>query len=84
MVEKKKATHAPAQPEQKPGAGRGPYAAPVVLDGKVVGGWRSASQGDRVAITVDLPRRLRSADTGLVEEAARRYGDFLGEDVVMR
>jgi hypothetical protein len=68
----------------KRGAGRGPYAAPVVLDGRVVGGWRSASQGDRVAITFDLPRRLRSADTGLVEAAARQYGDFLGADVVMR
>jgi Winged helix DNA-binding domain len=68
----------------KPGAGRDPYAAPVVLDGQVVGGWRPASKGDRVAIALDLPRRLRSADTGLVEEAARRYGDFLGVDVVMR
>ena len=28
-----------------PGAGRGPYAAPVVLDGRVVGGWRRGLQG---------------------------------------
>ena len=68
----------------KPGAGRDPYAAPVLLDGRVVGGWRPSSQRHRVTITFDLPRRLPSADTGLVEGAVRRYGDFLGVDVVMR
>jgi hypothetical protein len=67
-----------------PGAGRGPYAAPVVLDGRVVGGWRPASRSGHVAISFDLPRPLSNADTGMVEEAARRYGDFLGVDVVMR
>jgi hypothetical protein len=66
----------------KPGAGRDPYAAPVVLDGRVVGGWRRAFEGDRVAITFELPRRLTSVDFGLVEEAARRYGDFLGGTVI--
>ncbi len=68
----------------RPGAGRGPYAAPVVLDGRVVGGWRRGLTGGRVAITFDLPRRLGSADARLVDEAARRYGHFLGADVVMR
>jgi hypothetical protein len=68
----------------KPGAGRDPYAAPVVLDGRVVGGWRPASEGDHVAITFDLPRRLPSTDTRLLEEGASRYGDFRGVDVVMR
>jgi Winged helix DNA-binding domain len=67
----------------RPGAGRGPYAAPVVLDGRVVGGWRRASTGDRVAITFDLPRRLGSANALLVEAAARRYGAFLGENVAI-
>ena len=64
------------------GAGRGPYAAPVVLDGRVIGGWKRASKGNRVAITFDLPRRLGSADARLVEEAARRYRDFLGESTM--
>jgi hypothetical protein len=67
----------------RPGAGRGPYAAPVVLDGRVVGGWRRAFTGDRIAITFDLPRRLGSANALLVEAAARRYGDFLGEEVAI-
>jgi len=66
----------------KPSAGRDPYAAPVVLDGRVVGGWRRVFTGDRVAITFDLPRRLGSADARMVEEAARRYGDFLGRTVI--
>jgi hypothetical protein len=66
----------------RPGAGRDPYAAPVVLDGRVIGGWRRASTGDRAAITFDLPRRLASADARLVEEAARRYGDFLRGTVI--
>jgi Winged helix DNA-binding domain len=64
------------------GAGRGPYAAPVVLDGRVIGGWRRASSGDSVTITFDLPGRLPSADAPRIEEAARRYGDFLGETVI--
>jgi Winged helix DNA-binding domain len=67
----------------KSGAGRGPYAAPVVLDGRVVGGWRPAPSRDGVAITFDLPRRLDNVDAGLVEEAARRYGDFLGENLAI-
>jgi hypothetical protein len=67
----------------KLGAGRGPYAAPVVLDGRVVGGWRRASTGDRVAITFDLPRRLATADARLLEAAARRYGDFLAQEVAI-
>jgi hypothetical protein len=67
----------------KLGAGRGPYAAPVVLYGRVVGGWRRATAGNRVAITFDLPRPLDSVDVRLVEAAARRFGDFLGEDVAI-
>jgi hypothetical protein len=60
----------------KPAAGRDPFAAPVVLDGRVVGGWRrTAGSG---TITLDLPRRLSATDSRLVDEAARRYGDFLG------
>jgi Winged helix DNA-binding domain len=68
----------------EPGAGPDSYAAPVVLDGRVVGRWRRGLKGDRVAITLDLPRHLASADARLVEEAAGRYGNFLGADVVMR
>ena len=65
----------------KPAAGRDPFAAPVVLDGRVVGGWRrTAGSG---TITLDLPRRLSATDSRLVDEAARRYGDFLGLELTI-
>ena len=66
----------------KSGAGRGPYAAPIVLDGRVVGGWRRSAAGGRVTITVDIPERLAAADARLVREAVQRYGDFLGQSVI--
>jgi hypothetical protein len=65
-------------------AGRNPFAAPVVLDGRVIGGWRRVLGEETVSITLDLPGRLARADARLVEEAARRYGDFLGLDAMAR
>jgi hypothetical protein len=67
-----------------PVAGRNPFAAPVVLDGRVIGGWRRVLGEETVSITLDLPGRLARADARLVEEAARRYGDFLGLDAMAR
>jgi uncharacterized protein YcaQ len=66
-----------------PVAARDPLAAPVVLDGRVVGGWKRAANANEVAITLDLPRRLATADMRLVVEAAWRYADFLGLDVAV-
>lgn len=59
------------------------FAAPVVLDGRVVGGWKRTMDDDDVSIVLDLPGRLGRTDTRLVEDAARRYGDFLGLEVVI-
>ena len=67
----------------RPGAGRDPFAAPVVLDGRVVGGWRRTLDKDTVSIRLDLPRRLSRADARLVDDAARRYGAFLGLDLTL-
>jgi hypothetical protein len=67
----------------KPGAGRDPFAAPVVLDGRVIGGWRRTSDTDGDSITLDLAARPSRADAQLVEQAARRYGAFLGLDVAI-
>ena len=67
-----------APPASKSVAGRGPFAAPVVLDGEVVGGWRRSGDEGSVSITLDLPRRLDRDDRRLVREAAERYGAFLG------
>ena len=59
------------------------FAAPVVLDGRVVGGWKRTMDEDAVSIALDLPVRLSRADMRLVEDAARRYGDFLGLEVMI-
>jgi hypothetical protein len=67
----------------EPSAGRDPFAAPILLDGRVVGGWRRTSGTGSVSIVLNLPRRLSRADALLVEEAARRYGDFLGQGVAI-
>ncbi len=64
----------------KAAAGRDPYAAPVVLDGQVVGGWRRTGD-DPVSITLDMVRRLDRSDTRLIEEAAERYGRYFGVEV---
>ena len=66
-----------------PMAGRDPYVAPVVLDGRVIGGWRRTLGQETVRITLKLPSRPGPADARLVEEAARRYGEFLGLQVVL-
>ena len=65
----------------RPGAGRDPYAAPVVLGGRVIGGWRRTASSQAASVTLELPKRVRGTDALLVEEAARRYGAFLGLDV---
>ena len=67
----------------KPGAWRDPPPAPIVLDGRVVGGWSRTTDTDGVAIGLHLLQRLSRADVLLVEDAARRYGDFLGRDVTI-
>jgi hypothetical protein len=62
---------------------RDPFAAPIVLDGLVVGGWKSASGKGGLSIAIDVPRRLTRAQKRLVDDAARRYGGYLGLDVAL-
>jgi hypothetical protein len=61
-----------------PIARRDPFIAPIVLDGRVVGGWKRRLEEGTVTILLDLPGHPSRADTALVNEAARRYGTFLG------
>lgn len=67
----------------KPGAWRDPPPAPIVLDGRVVGGWSATAGPGTVAIVLHPLQRLSRADALLVDEAAHRYGDFLGLDVTI-
>ena len=67
-----------------PIAGRHPFAAPVVLDGRVVGEWKRIVGPGSVTITLDLSRRLGRSDARLVEDAARRHGEFLCLDTALQ
>ena len=62
----------------KPIAARDPFSAAIVLDGRVVGGWKRTVTKGSVAVAVDLAVRLSRADLRLVAGAARRFGAFLG------
>lgn len=64
-------------------ARRDPFMAPVVLDGRVIGGWKRSVARGEVAIRLRLPGRVSPADRRLVDEAAHRHGAFMGLEVVL-
>jgi hypothetical protein len=49
----------------------------VVLDGRVIGGWRRTVARNRVTVTTDLLVRLTRAEQEALHKAAERYGQFL-------
>lgn len=59
-------------------AGREPFGAPVVLDGRVVGGWRRRVQKEAIVIAVSSFRPLDRATRRAVAEAAGQYARFFG------
>jgi DNA glycosylase AlkZ-like len=66
-------------------AGRDPFAAQILLDGRVVGAWSRTADARSVTVTLQLHERLCRSDALLVDEAARRYAEFLGlEPAVIR
>jgi hypothetical protein len=67
----------------RPIAARDPFSAAIVVDGRVVGGWKRTVTKGKVAVTVDLPVPLSRADSRLVAGAGRRFGAFLGLRPVM-
>jgi len=67
----------------KPIAARDPFSAAIVLDGRVVGGWKRTLTKGKVAVAVDLPVPLSRTDSRLVAGAVRRFGAFLGLRPVM-
>ena len=62
---------------------RDPLSAPVVIDGRVVGGWKRTLMKGRVIVTVHMPIRQGRAETRLVMDAASEFGTFLGLDVTV-
>jgi hypothetical protein len=54
----------------------------IVLNGRVVGGWRRAIEKDKVTIIANLLLKLGKAEKGALSLAAERYGQFLGKSAV--
>ena len=58
-----------------------PFSAPVVVGGRVVGGWKKKVTGERVVATVTALGPLGRSDKRAVEDAADRYAAFVGLDL---
>lgn len=65
-------------PRWSQAAGRDPFSAPIVVDGRVVGGWRKSGRGDEVLFTLTPFVPMNREETSAVASAARAYAKFLG------
>ncbi len=63
------------------GVAHDPFNAPIVVDGRVVGGWRKAVKNDRLTITLTPYVRFSRQERTAVAAAARSYADFFGLDL---
>ncbi len=59
-------------------AGHGIFRAPIVIDGRIVGSWTRELKKDRVEIRLTPLTRFHREQLRYVNEAAQRYGEFLG------
>ena len=55
----------------------------VVLNGRVIGGWRRTIGKDEVTIKTNLLVKLTVAEEAALRAAATRYGQFLGKYVTL-
>ena len=53
----------------------------VIIDGKLVGAWKRTFSKGAVVVEVETFARLTDAEHHALEEAANRYGEFLGMPV---
>jgi hypothetical protein len=56
----------------------------VLIEGRVVGTWRRTLTRNALAIETSLTRRLSAQEKTALQDAIRRYGDFLGAEAVAR
>jgi len=61
--------------------GHDPFSAPIVVGGRVVGGWRRAVKEDRIAVSLTPFEPVNKRDTSAVADAAGDYGEFVGMDL---
>ena len=52
---------------------------PVIVDGRVAGGWRRKLSSERVVVSITPSRRLSAAERRRIEAAAGRYASFVGK-----
>lgn len=64
-------------------AGGGLLSPCVVIDGQVIGTWRRALSRETVAIDLDLFAPVTSRVLRRIRQAAQRYGEFLGREVLL-
>ena len=55
----------------------------ILIDGRIVGGWKRTLKQETVVVTLNPLRSLRKAEMLAVTKAAHRYGAFLGMSVVV-
>ena len=60
---------------------RDPFSACVVVNGKVIGGWRRSVKADRMVITFTPFTPLRRTDAAAVDAAAHAYAGFFGVEL---
>jgi len=63
-------------------SGNGMLYPTIVVDGQVVGIWKRTLKQDSLAISPNHFAKLKRAETNAINEAANRYGKFLGAPVV--
>ena len=63
---------------------RDPFSAPIVVDGRVVGGWNKTIINQRIVVTLTPFTTTARADARIIGDAARRYGTFVGGDCEVR
>ena len=63
-------------------AGRDSFVAPLVVRGRVAGGWRGTVEKNRVVVRL-APRAPAEADVRAIDRAARAYAGFLGIEVAL-
>ena len=67
----------------QPVVNRHGWSAPVVIDGEVIGGWRSTLKNGQPTVSLDLPNALTRADQGLLDVASERFAAFFQLDVTL-
>ena len=60
---------------------RDPFSAAIIVDGRVVGGWRRSLKANRMTITVTPFLTLGRSAAAAVDAAARAYAEFFGVEL---